>query len=302
MRQVVILDDVIGVVGLRDHVIDRLRRHRLNPLEQRLDRGDELGILRTKRVQCMHAGKVRHRPRKLGIEFDCLLEQLPVFVGMKPAAVRVTYVDCLVKRAIGGHVTGGDRDGLLGLGQRDVQRIGNGTRDIVLHVEDALSRELAVVGLGPQVLVGLRIDELRVDPDPVARALHAAFQQCVGAEFLTNLPHVALHVLVLHDRGARDDEHRRQLGEFREQIVVHTRGKELGILVRRNGAERQDGQHGPTRGAFTPCRLGTRFFPGRLGNSLVTRRIEHELVDREVADGDDQRDDDETIEPPGRCL
>ncbi len=62
---------------------------------------------------------------------------------------------------------------------------------------------------------------------------------------------------------------------------MYARGKELAVLVGRNGREGQYGQHGPTGGTFFLNRLGTHFLANRFGDSFVTRGIEHELVDRE---------------------
>ena len=56
--------------------------------------------------------------------------------------------------------------------QRDAQRLGDLARDLVLQLEDVL--HLAVVALGPDREIRLRVDQLRVDAQPRARAAQAA--------------------------------------------------------------------------------------------------------------------------------
>ena len=61
--------------------------------------------------------------------------------------------------------------------------------DLTLNGEHI--RQIAIVGLRPEVRVGSRVDQLRVDADTVAVALHAAFKHMGNAELLADLAQVA---------------------------------------------------------------------------------------------------------------
>ena len=56
--------------------------------------------------------------------------------------------------------------------ERDPERLGDLPRDLVLDFEHVL--QLAVIPLDPEREVGVRVDELRADPQPVARAAQPA--------------------------------------------------------------------------------------------------------------------------------
>ena len=83
--------------------------------------------------------------------------------------------------------------------QPQLERIHDGARDLVLDREDVL--ELAVVGLGPEVVAVLHVDELRGDADPVADLAHAALEHRRHAELLADLPDV--HLLPLEREATR---------------------------------------------------------------------------------------------------
>ena len=75
-------------------------------------------------------------------------------------------------------------------------------------------RQIAIVGLRPEMRIGPRVDQLRVDADTVASALHAAFKHMGDAELLPDLAQVAFASgLVLHDRSATDHFQVRDLRE-----------------------------------------------------------------------------------------
>ena len=108
----------------------------------------------------------------------------------------------------------------------DAHGPGEARGDLVLHVEDVGAR--LVETLGPEVRAGFRVDELRVDADAVAAALHAAFHHVAHTEFAADRARV--HWLALEGEGgvARDDEGARNarqvgceaLGDTVDEIVL----------------------------------------------------------------------------------
>src|SRR6516165_5237498 len=87
-----------------------------------------------------------------------------------------------------------------GRGDRNRYSLG----DLVLHREDV--GKIPVVALGPDVVAGLRFDELRGDADPISGLAHAAFEHITYAELVTDLLNVDDTALVGKGRVARDDE------------------------------------------------------------------------------------------------
>ena len=96
--------------------------------------------------------------------------------------------------------------------------------------------------LGPEVLVTARIDQPRIHPDPVVRALHTAFHDmghtqrlrdfaadCVPGRFCTA------------SRCAADDFQIGNLGEISENFVLHAFGKICVFFVPAEIFKRQHG-------------------------------------------------------------
>ena len=82
------------------------------------------------------------------------------------------------------------------------KRRGDLLGDLALDVEYV--GQLAVVGLGPQVVVRSGIDELADDSDLVSRTANAAFEDRGDVQLPADLLKRPVAVLVPHDRGARD--------------------------------------------------------------------------------------------------
>src|SRR5206468_10433387 len=80
-----------------------------------------------------------------------------------------------------------------------------------------MSLTSAVVALGPEVIAGGRVHELRRDAHAVARTLHAALQDVAHAEVAAHLADLHRPALVGEDRGARDDEEPGHLRAPRDQ-------------------------------------------------------------------------------------
>src|SRR5258708_32858510 len=92
----------------------------------------------------------------------------------------------------------------LGNGRSDGDRYRLG--DLVLDREDI--GEIAVVTLGPDVVAGFGLDQLRGDADAVAGFTQAAFEHVAHAKLAPDLLHVHRVTLVSEARVAGDDEQR----------------------------------------------------------------------------------------------
>jgi len=147
------------------------------------------------------------------------------------------------------------------------------------------------------MLVRAGIDELRVDADPVAGALHTAFEHGDHVQLLRDLAHRLVRVRILHHRGSRDDLQAVDLGQLGEQVVVDAR-REIGVLrVRAAGLEgqyRDGGLVGHGDRAIRRTRLRRRALRrsgGRVGRPLRYEPIRNQPTDREHEQDDDQRID-----------
>src|SRR5215510_8554633 len=68
----------------------------------------------------------------------------------------------------------------LNLYKLGVQRIGEPRYNFILHIEQ-IGNGL-VEALGPKMIAGLDVDQLHVDPKPVAASLHRAFQHVTDVQ------------------------------------------------------------------------------------------------------------------------
>src|SRR5882757_10129172 len=89
-----------------------------------------------------------------------------------------------------------------GGGQGGRQRLG----ELVLHSENI--GEFAVVALGPDMVAGSRLYQLRSDADPIAGLAHATFEHIVHAELAPDLFHIDRSTLVAETRITCDNEQR----------------------------------------------------------------------------------------------
>src|SRR3546814_426840 len=101
---------------------------------------------------------------------------------------------------IGGGHLGNGRD--FWRGEPGLQRSRDPARDLAFDAEDVVQG--ALVALGPEMMVGPRIDQLHRNQDVVADLLHAAFDDVRHAQFLRDLLQVVRVACVLLGRGARD--------------------------------------------------------------------------------------------------
>ena len=84
------------------------------------------------------------------------------------------------------------------------------------------------------------IDELRVDSDPIAGALHAAFEGVADTEFTSDLPDIDRLALVGERRITGDHEAPLNSGDIRRQALGDRIGK---IILSRIAAQIGEGQH-----------------------------------------------------------
>ena len=121
------------------------------------------------------------------------------------------------------------------------ERFRHAAGDLALDREHVLGGELRVVGLGPQVLVGRRVDELHVDPDLVAGPLHSALEHRLDPELRGDLRNRLLGVTILLDRGARGHPQGIDLGELRQEVVVHADDERFRLGAPGHVVEREHG-------------------------------------------------------------
>ena len=79
------------------------------------------------------------------------------------------------------------------LSHRALQRRGNRSRDLVFdreHVVDA-----AAVGLRPEVIAVVGVDELRRDAQPVSGALHTSFHKRIDCQRFTHFARIGARSL-----------------------------------------------------------------------------------------------------------
>ncbi len=84
-----------------------------------------------------------------------------------------------------------------------MQRSGDLLRHISLNLKNVC--ELSIVLADPQVLVGRRVDELRIYTHAVSNSLHSSFNDRRHAELFADLAQILRRVLVQHRGGVRDD-------------------------------------------------------------------------------------------------
>src|SRR5262249_20915692 len=110
--------------------------------------------------------------------------------------------------------------------QLHVDGTGQSGGDLILHVEEVGT--LLVEALRPQMRPALGIDKLRVEAEPFARVLHAAFEDIAHAELAADLAGIDQLALICESGVARDREDagtarevgRQRLGNAVDEVVV----------------------------------------------------------------------------------
>src|SRR3984957_2715631 len=115
--------------------------------------------------------------------------------------------------------------------------------DFVLDGEDIL--KLAIVALGPEMCLGLAVDELNSDPDPIPCLADASFGDVVHPELTRDL--LGLDGLALVDEHgiAGDHEQLAEARQFGDDILSEPVDETLLLWVTAHIVERQNGDRGP---------------------------------------------------------
>ncbi len=214
----------------------------------------------------------------LGVERDRALEHLQrrgvVLAG------RAMVQDLAGEHAlVGRHVVG--RLALGAIVGRRLDPPGQGRDDrrghLVLDREDVL--ELAVVALGPDVPVGLGVDQLHGDAHPVAGLAHAALDHVLDAELRGDVldPH---RLALVHEGGvARDHEQVPKARQRGDDVLGQAVGEELLLGIAAHVDERQDRDRGLVQWPRRRAGRGGAAAAGVLRSSRTTRntRIGREM-------------------------
>src|SRR5260221_4827329 len=139
------------------------------------------------------------------------------------------------------------RPAAFGRGKLDLHHPGEPSDDLVLHAEEIGTR--FVEPLGPEMRPGLRIDQLRVDPDAVFRTLDAAFHDVAHAEVAADLAGIDCLSLVGegsvasdHDGSGNARQIRRQaLADAIDQAILRLAATNIGEWQHDNGESRRAG-------------------------------------------------------------
>jgi hypothetical protein len=93
-------------------------------------------------------------------------------------------------------------------------------------------------------MAGFGVDQLYIDPKPVATALYRAFQNVIDIQFAADPFHIDRFALERECGVARDDERAGDEGKFRGQAFGHAIDKIvlLGIAANIHERENHDGQ------------------------------------------------------------
>src|SRR5664280_2886119 len=147
--------------------------------------------------------------------------------------------------------------------KRDAEGFGDLARDLVLYLEDVL--HLAVVPLRPERKVRVRVDELRVDPQPVAGPPQAPREDVSRVELLPDLRGRHLLVAIGEDRRPREDAQALDLRKLRDDVLGDPVPEILVLLHAGEVLEEEDGDGLLGLPGSAPARVGL------LGRALLAR-------------------------------
>ena len=91
---------------------------------------------------------------------------------------------------------------LLATGQLRLQRLRDSFGDLALDAKDV--SQLPIIGLGPEVGIGLRVNQLHIDPHLIGRFLHATLKNVRYAKLLRDLGEIARFALIPLRGSARN--------------------------------------------------------------------------------------------------
>jgi hypothetical protein len=127
-----------------------------------------------------------------------------------------------------------------GAGQRSMQIARDRRGDFRLHGENVAER--TIVGMRPEVLVGVRFDELRRHAQAIALSDNRSFNDQVHAELAGDFRQRLPLTLVVHRRRPRDDAERIDAGEICDERFRQTVSEVVVPRVRGEILQRQYGE------------------------------------------------------------
>ncbi len=157
-------------------------------------------------------------------------------------AVVVEALACLEEEVVGCDVFRGAalKKGFLLRRECGLQQAGDVVRESRLDRENV--GQVAIVGLRPDVLVGLRVDQLARHTHLRARAPHAPLEEISHAELLADLADGLRCLAILHDGGARNDSKLANEGQVGTDVLMDAISKEeAALLIVAHVGERKDG-------------------------------------------------------------
>ena len=179
----------------------------------------------------------------VGIELDGATERAKSLgVGL---AVRAMMKDLAGQHMfVSRHVRGGlPLDAVVPRGLDPAkQGRSDGRGDLVLDGEDVL--ELAIVAFCPDMRLGLAVDELNSDPDPIARLADASFGDVVDPELARDLLGLDGLALVDEHRVAGDHQQFAETRQFGDDVLGEPVDEKLLLRVAAHIVERQNGDRG----------------------------------------------------------
>jgi len=232
------------------------------PLRQRLDVGQGLG--RRHEAGIGAAGPDIRHPHEGGGVIRILFEREAVvfLCGFQPLAgqfgkMKTTFQACLVRFRIHRPRRGQP----LGFFRRELQADFTGDRrdDVVLEGEHVA--HIPFVAFGPDLLLGVSVHELGVNPHPVAEALHRTGDQGIHTQFLGDLVRGLVGFAEAHHRSPGDDAlQAAETAEIRDQSLVQA-GRQIILLgvtgkvrQRQHRQPHQLSRHLEGEPAVPPCR------------------------------------------------
>jgi len=133
----------------------------------------------------------------------------------------------------------------FGAAQRRLDSRDDAGRHLVLQVEDV--RKFTIESISPDVLTGLRLDELARDAYPSSCLTYAALEHVANSEVPGDMLHVHGPALVSKTRVPGYDEEPFHLREGRDDVLHHAVGKIFLLWIAAHVLERQHRDRGFVR-------------------------------------------------------
>ena len=222
-----------------------MRRHRVGvDAQRRLDRLARprvAFVLRYPRqigLPHVQLGELHPRQRIGGVERRRLLERH--FGALGVALERAVAVDVALQHEVVGLDVGRlERPLRRATHQHGLERARHGAGDLVLHLEDV--RQVAIVGLRPQVVAVGRANQLSADAQHLAALAHAALQHVGHPELAGDRADVFVLALERECRRAGDHPQVRAVRQALDQLLGQAVGEMLLVALLAHVGKRQHG-------------------------------------------------------------